>query len=548
MPRLFKDVTILDTTFRDGTQGFAESTNLEAAIKAVGMIDRLAFPEMFLETGFANSTRGFDLKRIKRSIEVCRYSQVAAFCRSNKDDIAQVMELCPPAVTLVGKSRPQDAAKLKDCLEPNDQLSIIKKNVSRLGNIVFNKESGDRSTVIFDAEHFFTAYLGGSKSRKYAQEVLRAALAGGARWVVLCDTTGEVDPVDVKETIEDLIRCGFEAGKLGVHFHNCRGYALANTEMAFSLGVRHIQGVFGEKIGDNGGNLNLITFILNLYYQNRKKKQILRKSAMRTLTPLYHSVCAALGMDPDPGAPYVGLMIVRAGMHASGIRKSGIRNYLHFDPQDVGNELVTGLDDIGGGSNIEKWANNLGVDIPKDQKQSVIGHFRREIERGKAYRTHAVDASAGFHAELLQSLGWIKCPFEVTFFRTMTEMKANYEPLSEAHLSTTPGSEEKTFRQVGKGEVNASENILREAWYRYCKKNSKRRQKLKSIKFLNYDHRVLVSSEGSGASVRVFCTFTDGRRVWTSVGVHKAQIMASWEALYYGYLYGMLVNGRCRRS
>lgn len=548
MPRLFKDVTFLDTTFRDGTQGFAESTNLEAAIKAIRKIDGLDLPELFLEAGFANSGRGFDLRRIKRSMETCRHSKVTAFCRPVKDDIDEVAKLRPPAVTLVGKSRPQDAVKLNNCSGTEDQLRIIKRTVSRLRNMDVYGESGRKSVVVFDAEHFFTAYDSGSRSKRYAQNVLRAALASGARWAVLCDTTGEANPADVRSVIKDLVQCGFKTDQLGVHFHNCRGYALANTEMAFSLGVKHIQGVFGEKIGDNGGNLNLITFILNLYYQNKKRKQIIRKRAMRTLTSLYHSVCAALGMDPDPGAPYVGLMIVRAGMHTSGIRKSGIRNYIHFDPQEVGNELVTGLDDIGGGSNIEQWAKNLGVEIPEDQKKSVLGHFRREIDRGKAYRTHAVDASAGFHAELLQKLGWIRCPFEVTFFRTMTEMKANYEPLSEAHLSTVPGLKEKTFRQVGKGEVNASENILREAWYRYCKKNSKRRQKLKDIRFLNYDHRVLVSSEGSGASVRVFCTFTDGRRTWTTVGVHKAQIMASWEALYYGYLYGLLVNGRSRRS
>ena len=42
---------------------------------------------------------------------------------------------------------------------------------------------------MFDAEHFFDGYKSNSK---YALECIKAAYDNGAKWIVLCDTNGEL--------------------------------------------------------------------------------------------------------------------------------------------------------------------------------------------------------------------------------------------------------------------------------------------------------------------------------------------------------------------
>ena len=48
--------------------------------------------------------------------------------------------------------------------------------------------------ALFDAEHFFDGY---AANPDYALACLHAALEGGARWVVLCDTNGGTLPDEI---------------------------------------------------------------------------------------------------------------------------------------------------------------------------------------------------------------------------------------------------------------------------------------------------------------------------------------------------------------
>ena len=57
---------------------------------------------------------------------------------------------------------------------------------------------------------------------------------------------------------------------------------------------------------------------------------------------------------------------------------------------------------------------------------------------------------------------------------------------------------------------------------------------------VDYRVRILDQGHGTDAVVRVLIQTTNGRRVWTTVGVGPNIIEASWEALSDGYLYGLL--------
>ncbi len=75
-----------------------------------------------------------------------------------------------------------------------------------------------------------------------------AMLAAGARKLIVADTIGAADPARVKALIGALVaRAG--AARIGCHFHDTRGMALANVLAALECGVRD----FDSAIGGLGG-------------------------------------------------------------------------------------------------------------------------------------------------------------------------------------------------------------------------------------------------------------------------------------------------------
>ncbi len=82
-------------------------------------------------------------------------------------------------------------------------------------------------------------------------EVMQLALKlnyMGAKEIVLADTTGMANPVQVKKLIELILALKLD-NKLAVHFHNTRGTALLNCYAAFEAGVR----IFDTSLGGMSG-------------------------------------------------------------------------------------------------------------------------------------------------------------------------------------------------------------------------------------------------------------------------------------------------------
>ena len=66
---------------------------------------------------------------------------------------------------------------------------------------------------------------------------------------------------------------------------------------------------------------------------------------------------------------------------------------------------------------------------------------------------------------------------------------------------------------------------------------------LERLRLVDYRVRVLDSSDGTSATVRVLIETTDGVTSWGTVGVHPNIIEASWEALFDGLTVGATPNG-----
>lgn len=63
------------------------------------------------------------------------------------------------------------------------------------------------------------------------------------------------------------------------------------------------------------------------------------------------------------------------------------------------------------------------------------------------------------------------------------------------------------------------------------------------LQLVDYKVRILASSHGTGAVTRVLIDTGNGRREWTTVGVHANVVEASWLALDDAVRYGLLSGG-----
>lgn len=80
-------------------------------------------------------------------------------------------------------------------------------------------------------------------------EISEAFVKAGASEIVLADTTGLANPVQVAEVVNRFQRHYGDDIKLGLHFHNTRGLGLANVLAGYQAGIRR----FDSSIAGLGG-------------------------------------------------------------------------------------------------------------------------------------------------------------------------------------------------------------------------------------------------------------------------------------------------------
>lgn len=80
-------------------------------------------------------------------------------------------------------------------------------------------------------------------------EISEAFVKAGASEIILADTTGLANPVQVAEVVNRFQRHYGDDIKLGLHFHNTRGLGLANVLAGYQAGIRR----FDSSIAGLGG-------------------------------------------------------------------------------------------------------------------------------------------------------------------------------------------------------------------------------------------------------------------------------------------------------
>ena len=516
-----KKIEILDSTLRDGAQGEGISFSVMDKIHICQALDELGVT--YIEAGNPGSNPK-DMEFFKRIAAIpLKHSKVCAFgstrrkntiCQ-NDENLQNLLAAGTETVVIFGKSWTfQVTDIIKTSLEEN--LKMIKESCEYL------VRHGRK--VIYDAEHFFTAFM---DDKEYAFQTLKAAVDGGAKVLCLCETKGGFMIDDCRNAVKEVVKKFGNRVTIGIHTHNDCGLAVANSMVAVSEGVTHVQGVllgFGERTG----NANLSTIIPNL--QLKCNYECIPPDSMKNITSICKRVAEITNISMDTQSPYVGANAFahKAGMHIDAVLKNPFA-YEHITPQTVGNSRVFLVSEVAGRSTI----------VEKIQK------FEPKIKRSDPVIKKIVEK-----VKMLESEGYQFEGADGSFELMVYKMLGKYKPFFKLHYYITTGSNPRPEKGVcscaqikvevdkkieitageGDGPVNALDIALRKALEKFY-------PVVANFRLVDYKVRVLDSKSATAARVRVIIESTDGKASWTTVGVSSDVIEASWIALVDSFEY-----------
>ena len=510
-----KKITILDSTLRDGAQGENVSFSVQDKIHICKALDELGVS--FIEAGnpFSNPKDMEFFKQIRKvplqNAKICAFGStrhVGVSCTEDKN-LQSLIDAKTEYVVIFGKSWTFQVTEiLKTTLEEN--LDMIKETCAYL--------KSKKKHVFYDAEHFFTAYF---ENKEYALKTLQAAIEGGAELICLCETKGGFMMDQVAAAVKDVIQTFGNKVEVGIHTHNDCGLAVANSLVAVSNGVTHVQGVllgFGERTG----NANLSTIIPDL--QLKMGYECVPQENIKNLTSICKQIAEFTNVRLNPQSPFVGKSAFahKAGMHIDAVLKNPFA-YEHITPEVVGNSRVFLMSEVAGRSTILEKIQKLVPNIKKtDKVVDTIIEKMKQLEM-EGYQFEGADGS--FELMVLKIIGKYKPVFKLHYYQTNGS-----NPRPEEGVCCCAQIKVEVDKQIeitageGDGPVNALDIALRKALEKFYAEVS-------HIRLVDYKVRVIDGRSATAAKVRVIIESTDGKTNWTTVGVSCDLIEASWIAL-----------------
>lgn len=516
-------VKLYDTTLRDGAQREGISLTLEDKLKIAHKLDDLGID--YIEGGFPGSNpkdKAFfdEIKKAGLRAMLVAFGNTRRRDTKAADDpgLRALIDIDSLAVCIVGKCWDLHVREaIRTTLDEN--LRMIAESVE------FLKNAGRE--VIFDAEHFFDAYVA---NPDYAIETLKAAAEAGADWLALCDTNGGKLPFeigDVVATVKSMI-----GTPLGIHAHNDSDCAVANSLMAIKAGAAQVQGTING-YGERCGNANLTSIIADL--KVKMGIDCVSDDQLAHLTEAAHFVAEIANIAPDNHQPYVGQSAFahKGGLHADAVSKES-STYEHIEPELVGNEQRILVSELAGKGTVLMKAKELGMDLTDSpERVREILNTIKELE-SVGYHFEAADGS--FEILLRKATETYQDFFKLESFRVIMEKREDGKVVTEATIKVHAKGERIIETAEGNGPVNALDKALRQAI-------GKMYPALDKIELTDFKVRVLNEKKGTGAVVRVLIETTDGEKSWGTIGLHENIIEASWQALVDSIDFG-LIHGR----
>ncbi|MBE0491419.1 MAG: 2-isopropylmalate synthase [Sulfurospirillum sp.] len=326
-----QNITIFDTTLRDGEQSPGASMNTEEKIQIALQLEKLGVD--VIEAGFAAASPG-DFDAIARISEQVKNATICSLARALDKDIKAAGDAVAKANmqrihTFIATSPIHMEYKLKMTPE-----QVIKKAVEAVSYA---------KTFCDDVE--FSCEDAGRSDVGFMKEVLDAVINAGATTLNIPDTVGYRMPSEMGAIIKSLHEVVKDRAIISVHCHNDLGLAVANSIESILNGARQIECTING-LGERAGNAALEEIVMIL----RTRKDLFATYDthvnIKEIYPSSKLVSSITGIDPQPNKAIVGK---NAFAHESGIHQDGIlkhaQTYEIMSAKDIGldqNSIVLG--------------------------------------------------------------------------------------------------------------------------------------------------------------------------------------------------------------
>ncbi|HEY8963731.1 MAG TPA: citramalate synthase [Alphaproteobacteria bacterium] len=526
-----QSVTLFDTTLRDGAQSLGVAFTVEDKIRLASALADIGIS--MIEGGFPGVIKT-DTDYFKNLPDIGNAQHIAfgktnsiGISASNDPTLAGVINSSASGVCLVGKSSMNHV---------NNAIgSTFEANLQSLHDCMrVIKHKG--KTALLDAEHFFDGY---KEHPDKSVAFLKAAMEGGADWLVLCDTNGGTFHWEVEDIVEAIIKAGIPGEKLGIHTHNDSELGVATSLSAVRKGVHMVQGTING-LGERTGNANLISIIPAL-----KRMGVdcgVSDEQLKGLKNLSNLLDDLLGRPYSVSAPYVGAAAFthKAGIHASAVAKNPSL-YEIMPPESVGNQRNIVMSDQAGMSNLKVLLEDMGIPFNKDDQQTKqlltwVKDIQSEgwsFDQARASLELAVqrallDVDPYFAVEIIEE----NSGFRPARLDPLSNRFKRYARMPESVVKLVVGNERIKAIDEGVGPVDAIDSALRQALLPHY-------PELGNVTLSDYRTRVLDSRSATAAGTTVHIESTaiigDQKHTWVTVGVSKNNTEAATMALLDAY-------------
>ena len=318
-----QQVTIFDTTLRDGEQSPGCSMNRDEKLRMAAQLDRLGVD--VIEAGFPMASEG-EFQAVQAVARQIRRPAVAALARSCRQDVERAWQALEAAAhprihIFMATSDIHLQHKLKisrqQCLDQACDAVRFAKALCQ--DVEFSPEDATRSDPDFLCE------------------VAAAVIEAGATTLNIPDTVGYTVPSEFAGLIQTLrarVR-GIDRACISVHCHDDLGLAVANSLAAVAAGARQVECTING-IGERAGNASLEEIVMAMRVRGDRYPYD-TAVASEQLFPTSQLLSQITGVPVPPNKAIVGR---NAFAHEAGIHQHGvITNPLTYEimtPQSVG--------------------------------------------------------------------------------------------------------------------------------------------------------------------------------------------------------------------
>ena len=369
--RSARQITIFDTTLRDGEQSPGCSMNLSEKLEVAQALVDLGVD--VIEAGFPITSIG-DFEAVQTISQNGAGATICGLARCRDLDIDRAAEALAAGDDVRIHVFLATSAIHREFKLRMDKQEIVARAVAGVtrarnhcDNIEFSPEDAARTEVDFLCQ------------------VVEAAIEAGATTVNIPDTVGYATPAHFQKVIDTLRNRvpNIDKAVISVHCHNDLGLAVANSLAAVEAGAGQIECTING-LGERAGNCSLEEVVMALRTRGDYYHADTRVNTSR-LVPTSRLVSGITGMVVQRNKAIVGrnAFAHEAGIHQDGMLKERT-TYEIMRPEDVGftqTDLVLGKHS--GRAALADRARALGFHIDGEQLDAVFQAFKKLADKKK---------------------------------------------------------------------------------------------------------------------------------------------------------------------